>query len=236
MTLGFDDFLHHIRTEAGAFDASIAAAPGDGRVPACPEWQTADLRDHQAEVLAFWLVQLRDEATVDEPHLVENRDLWAGVAVADLGERIAARLTEIGPEVPTWNWSRGEKTSGWVARRMAQELSVHRCDADSIVGPPAPIVAPVAADGIDELLDVFVGADEVGAGPVLELAATDTGRRWTARLGAEGAAREADVAADGRVEGTTSDILLALWDRPTDATWSGDSAVRAAWKALASFE
>ena len=231
-TLSFDRYLEHIRAEAARFDAAIDAAPAHTRVPACPDWDRQALRDHQAGVLAFWTRQLADDAGPAGP-VRDGVEDEAGRSVVDLAHDLVARLAEIGPDRPCWNWSGVDQTSGWVARRMAQEISVHRVDAESIAGAVSPIDDDIAADGIDELLDVFVDAAPGTApiGVVVEL--LDTARR--AVLTAEGALRTTD-APEASLHGAASDVLLALWSRASGSTWAGDDRAPGAWTALAEFE
>ena len=231
--LPFERCLEHVQTEAARFDAAVERAPADVRVPACPDWDRQALRDHQAGVLAFWTRQLADDATGDGP-LTDGVDAEAQRSVTDLAADLAARLAAVGPDRPCWNWSGVDQTTGWVARRMAQEISVHRVDAESISGDATAIAPDVAADGIDELLDVFVDAPP-GTSPddgvVVEL--LDQSRR--AVLTADGALRTTD-AVHAELHGTPSDVLLALWGRPSAAAWVGDDRARTAWAALADFE
>lgn len=232
-TLAFDRYLDHLAEEAVRFDAAIAAAPQDLRVPACPAWDRAALRDHQAGVVAFWTRQLADDATAAAP-VRDGVEADAARPVTELAADMVARLTAVGPDRPCWNWSGVDQVTGWVARRMAQEISVHRIDAESIGGAATPIPADIAQDGIDELLDVFVDAapgTSTDGGVAVEL--LDPGRR--AVLTAEGAVRTvAEPAA--RLHGTASDVLLALWSRGSAAVWTGDERAPGAWSHLAEFE
>ena len=232
-SLSFDRYLEHLVDAAVRFDATIAAAPPTVRVPACPAWDRSALREHQAGVLAFWTRQLADDATPEGP-VRTGIDHDANTAVATLAEGLAARLSQVGASRPCWNWSGADQVSGWVARRMAQEISVHLADAESITGDITPIADDVAADGIDELLDVFVDAapgTPTDDGVLVELC--DPSRR--ASLTLDGAVR-ADAAPEAWLGGTASDVLLALWSRPSNASWSGDQRAPGAWLHLAEFE
>lgn len=231
-SLTFDRYREHIQAEASRFDAAIERAPIDVRVPACPAWDRQALRDHQAGVLAFWTRQLGDDAGPDRPRRDGLEDA-ATRTVDELAADLVARLDETGPDRPCWNWSGVDQTSGWVARRMAQEISVHRVDVESIAGAGSPIGDDVAIDGIDELLDVFVGAAPGTAptGVVVEL--LDANRR--AVLTPDGALRTTS-APEAWLHGTPSEVLLALWGRNSDARWTGDHRAHAAWTALAEFE
>jgi uncharacterized protein (TIGR03083 family) len=57
-----------------------------------------------------------------------------------------------------WSWYEPGRSVGWWARRMALEAVVHRWDTDAAQGKDPSVASDVAADGIDEYLDVFVAA------------------------------------------------------------------------------
>lgn len=232
-SLAFDRYLDHLMAEAERFDAAIGAAPADVRVPACPDWTRRDLRDHQAGVLAFWTRQLADDATLDGP-VTDGLEADAARSVTELAATMTARLSAVGVDRPCWNWSGVDQVTGWVARRMAQEISVHRVDAESLMGAVTPIAVDIAQDGIDELLDVFVDAapgTATDGGVAVEL--LDPTRR--AVLTREGAVRTTDEPL-AQLHGTASDVLLALWSRGSGATWTGDDRAPRAWTHLAEFE
>lgn len=235
-SLTFNRHLEHVQAEASRFDAAIERAPIDVRVPSCPDWDQRALRDHQAGVLAFWTRQLADDAGPAGPRRDGVEDETTR-PVAELAADLVVRLAEIGPERPCWNWSGVNQTSGWVARRMAQEISVHRVDAESIGGAASPIDDDIAADGIDELIDVFVDAPPgAQGGPTLVLLDELADRRWPLQVTAEGLIRVDERSPDASLTGGASAILLALWQRPNDAAWSGPAAVREALEALTGFE
>jgi hypothetical protein len=122
---------------------------------------------------------------------------------------------------------------------MAQELAVHRHDAEAGAGDPHPIDAEVAADGIDEFLDVFCGIADFSEPPgTLHLHATDGDGEWfvdttTGALTWERAHAKGDVA----VRGATSDLLLLLWGRvsPDQVEVLGDEQVLTRFRELTQF-
>jgi predicted lipid carrier protein YhbT len=95
------------------------------------------------------------------------------------------------------------------------------------------VPAPLAADGVTELLEVFLapradGEPVGGRGESLHLHATDTEGEWRLRLlpaGVEVARGHAQ--ADAAASGDASDLLLFLWGRAgTDPLErSGDPAL-----------
>jgi len=123
------------------------------------------------------------------------------------------------------------------ARRQAHETAIHRVDAQLTAGivpshwPPA-----FAADGIDELLTLFVPrrSTKLHADPPTTLAVhcTDIDASWLLRLTAHGvtttpAPGEDQIGAACTVTGKAGDLYLALWNRAgaDDLTIAGDRAV-----------
>ena len=53
-----------------------------------------------------------------------------------------------------WTWS-SDHSAGFVIRRLAQEIGVHRWDAELAAGIEHTIEATLASDGIDEFLHHF---------------------------------------------------------------------------------
>jgi uncharacterized protein (TIGR03083 family) len=151
-----------------------------------------------------------------------------GAAVYDwfAGEHAAvlAALQSLDPETPAWNWSVRPATGAFWHRRMAQETAVHRWDAQSAAGLPQPVEPHLAADGVSEVLEVFLpsgrqkGSED--ADGVVRLLATDTGDEWTVRVrGTKVSVLDTDTVLDAgpgaqsAAAGTASDLLLALWGR-----------------------
>jgi uncharacterized protein (TIGR03083 family) len=135
---------------------------------------------------------------------------------------LAELLTALGdtdPATPVWTFHRPEQTAGFWRRRMAQETVVHRVDAESAHGRPGPVPAALAADGVAEVLEVFLapyldGRPVGGRGQCLRLRATDTGDAWQVRLLADGIeVGPAEAAADATAAGNAADLLLFLWGR-----------------------
>ena len=102
---------------------------------------------------------------------------------------------------------------------------MHRYDAQAARGICAPITTELAADGIDEVLDVLVTIRETpapGSGRVLSLRSSELGTEWAVTLGqdrveVERRTQDQPPAAGSHliVSGTTSDLELTLYHRPT---------------------
>ncbi|MGH9298806.1 MAG: maleylpyruvate isomerase N-terminal domain-containing protein, partial [Acidimicrobiales bacterium] len=163
--------------------------------------------------------------------------------VAWLDDRAAVLvelLNRLGPDEPCWNWAGDEFESGWVARRMALETAVHRYDGELAAGEPTQIKRELAADGIDERVEVHLKADvpdypEASLGGSICLSCTDVDAAWVVDVGGgrlrvrEGAGPAAAVA-----RGTASDLFLFSWNRlGSDALEvTGDRSIPERWSTL----
>lgn len=231
------------RESARAADA-LAAAASRTQVPACPDWDAADLTYHLAEVQDFWSQIVRNApAGPDEADDTER--LPDDELVPFLRTRTAALLAALGsqdPAAPCWSWSSTGGTVGWVLRRQAHEALVHRVDAEQTAGLPVTDPGVVlAADGVDEMLGVMVSglpewASFTADGQRVRLQATDARREWVIAFGrfhgtsptsgttyddecgelVGGAPWEGeDDDVTATVSGTAWDLELWLWGRGT---------------------
>ena len=228
------DYLQALRDEGTALVA--AARLGlDPPVPACPGWAVADLVLHTGMVH-------RHKLEIVRGRLAEPPDRWPPPAPPRgelLGwyeqglEELLTVLEVADPETRVWTFYRPDETAGFWRRRMAQETAVHRVDAESAHGGPRPVPAALAADGVSELLDVFLaphaeGEPVGGRGESLHLHATDTEGEWRLRLLPAGVeVGRGHARADATASGGASDLLLFLWGRaPADPLErSGDPAL-----------
>ncbi len=241
--LEFGEYLGVIEGEAAALGAAVAPVLGR-KVPSCPEWSGGDLLDHVCEVLHFWAHQLEAADPTDRhlPPRSEGRDAGEDPVerLDEEVELVVGLLSRLGPEEPCWNWSGAELESGWVARRMALELAVHRYDAELTGGKPNPIATELAVDGIDERIDVHLrsdvpGAPEASLGGSICLGCTDADAAWvievaSGRVRCRGGAGPASAV----VRGPASEIFLFTWNRVglPSLELTGDEAVARAWSTL----
>ncbi len=235
------DHLDGWRTEAARVADLLDDADLDARVPACPDWDVADLAFHIGWVLdRFRRIagqrlterdQVKQIGSVDRPDDDSVLPGWFRERVAEMD----AVLSELDPDEPVWNFTRAPHVGGWVHRRMHHELVVHRHDLEEAVGQTSPIDPEVARDGVDELLTVLStagtrwGADESAS---LQVVDDTTGRTWRVRLdpGERAVADTGAGAADVHMEGSADVLLLVLWRRRSlDAvTMTGDEELATA--------
>jgi uncharacterized protein (TIGR03083 family) len=147
----------------------------------------------------------------DSPEFVE----WFRAGTASLLEQ----LSSVPADDECWSWYAAGGRVGWWARRMALEVVVHRSDTDAAQEHAFSVAADVAADGVDEFLDVFVAASRVAnaapTGPTISFECSDRGDRWWLDLSQPGArvlSRDSR-AASVRIRGTAEQLLLGVWGR-----------------------
>lgn len=157
--LSYDDYLRHVTEESARLRDVLSGCDPATRVPTCPDWSAHDLLGHHAGVLHFWatVVERRPDGPGgwDEP---EKPEPYAELLAfhAAQADRFAAALAAADPADTAWTWS-DEQTVGFTFRRQAHEALIHRLDAELTAGAVTPLDPALAADGVDETLDVMFG-------------------------------------------------------------------------------
>ena len=223
---GKDFLIDAVRREGAAFLEATRAADLTAPVPPCPKWTVWDLVRHLGVVYHWQRTHYVRGETSEPTH--ERTTAPEGEAVYDWftgqHEAVVETLVGLDPDAPAWNWSVQPDNGHFWHRRMAHETAVHRWDAQSAAGLPQPVDAELAADGVAEVLEVFLpGGRRRGpedAEGVVRLLSTDTGDEWAVRLRGTDLALldtetllDAGPGAQSAASGTASDLLLALWGR-----------------------
>jgi uncharacterized protein (TIGR03083 family) len=240
--MDFADQLSSLRADT---EALLVAARDelDRPVPACPGWTCERLVGHLGRVqrsTAVW-VTTGERPEVERPPAGDAVLDWTRDGVDELVTALAT-IDSTAPVDTGWT---GTQPAEFWSRRMAVEAALHRHDAESAVGDPAPIATPVAIDGIDEMFEVVLpqqGVDALGAsGTTLHLHATDPdidqheGGEWLITFGADGVSVERSHAkGDIAVRGSASDLLLLLWNRVDAETLDvfGDASLLERWRTV----
>lgn len=227
--------------------ASVTAGADPGtQVPTCAGWTIARLVKHTG-IVHRWaerIVATRASARI------EQRDLEAGLPADEAAypqwlaagaAPLAAALRSAGPDTVVWAWG-AEQRSGWWARRMLHETTVHRADAEFGLGAWPDIDPVVAADGIEEFLANLPTARrpaehlaELPAGESLHLHATDSDGEWLIRFDGSGVEwSRGHEKASAAVRGPVAALLLFTYGRipGSDArlTVFGDAALLGIWQ------
>jgi uncharacterized protein (TIGR03083 family) len=242
-------YLQHIRGESRKFRDTLADCDPAAPVPTCPDWRADDLLWHLGEVQHFWtwIVSHRPkdpegytapERPGDHAGLLAAYDVWSAGLVA------ALEVAE--PTDEAWTWS-SEQTVGFVFRRQALEALIHRRDAELAAHTISPFPPDLAADGVDEVLDVMYGGcppwgEFSGLPHYVRLDLTDTGDTVWVQLGRfhgtdpEGIEHDEDdihvvtdpgVEPDAVISGTAEALCARLWRRADGAQThlAGDLAI-----------
>ena len=167
----------------------------------------------------------------DSPEFVE---WFRSGTVSLLGE-----LSSVPADDECWSWFEPGRRVGWWARRMAFEAVVHRWDADAAQGLNFSVLPDIAADGVDEYLDVFVAAsraaNDAPPGPTVNLECGDRSDRWWLDLSERGGriVSRKPRAASVQIRGTAEQLLLFVWGRdPAGVEVSGDVGQLDRWSDL----
>jgi uncharacterized protein (TIGR03083 family) len=187
--LAHDRYCDEIAHQVGLLRAVVTSgADLSATVPTCPDWSLERLVRHTGGALRWveLIVRTRAQEEVPDdqvplgegPEGAGELDAW----LAETGDMLVAALREAGPDTAVWSWA-GIPTSGFWARRMAHELTIHRADATLAAGQLYEVAPDIAADAIDEWLQITQFAqrtmpdDEVrelrGTGRSIHLHATD---------------------------------------------------------------
>ncbi|MFE6686186.1 maleylpyruvate isomerase family mycothiol-dependent enzyme [Streptomyces sp. NPDC057743] len=260
--LDHDRYCAELLAETERLRAALRGADLTANVPTCPDWTLADLARHvggahrwagelvatrAADFIAPTDVPGADGPDDDSP---EALDAW----LAEGAERTVAALRAAGPDAAVWSWSPDHRAGFW-ARRMAHETVIHRADAALTVGVDYVVPPELAADCLDEWLQLCAlpeaagrwaeRADGVfGPGRTIHLHATDAPAglpaEWTLDLtGNRLTHRRAHEKAAVALRGPLTELLLALYRRRSvdDAGIEvlGDRSVFDAWLDYASF-
>lgn len=180
-------FVEEFVAAAGRFAASVPWADMRAPVPSCPGWTTYDLVVHLGNVHAWaaTIVETGDAAVEqnDEPRSARSRVVgeWYAGKAGDLYEV----LRHADRDMPCWTFAGGAGVAGFWLRRQLHETLIHLLDLEQAADrSPTPTSAAVAADGVDEVLTVFVPRMHRRGVPArldrpVGLAAVDTGDAWT---------------------------------------------------------
>ncbi|SDP48032.1 TIGR03083 family protein [Nakamurella panacisegetis] len=206
--------LGTFRAEASALLAAVRAVDQGAPVPACPGLTVNDIVRHVGGIyrlVSVWIVQgCRPETMPDAP---EDPFDWA----AEGADRLHRQLAGLDPAAPCATWFAADRTVGFWIRRMAHETAVHRVDVMQAAGTAWGIDHEVAADGLDEAVQLWLGtqlgADVNGSGRVVRI-----GNRWSVRL-LTGLVDYPlpSVAADAVVTGDPASLWAWAWGRTDSA-------------------
>src|SRR5215207_206217 len=184
--LEHDRFCDEIVAQTDLLRDVVSGADLSVTVPTTPDWTLADLIRHIGGNLRSLEQAVRTGTAVTEPERqVPDHggppgddpaaiDAWLAEAAA----RAAQTLGGAGPDAEAQIWQIRWPTAAW-ARRAAHDLVVHRADAAGTVGAGYRVAPDLAADAVDEFLDLLsnpmvagAGGEAAGPGGTIHLHAT----------------------------------------------------------------
>lgn len=226
-------------------------------VPSCPGWNVGQLVRHvggahrEATVVARTGEAPPDDEFRDPTHWYadpSDRTDDAGHElkewIVDGARELADALRAAGPDVPI-KMPIDNPTTRFTARRMAHETVMHRADAALALGVPFELEPEVAADGIDEWMEL--GAlpfhfevhpwmrELLAPGRTLKYAAPE--QSWVVDLTGDAIRwRHSDEPTAVTVRGPVTNLLLQLYKRSDDNTEvEGDKALLDYYRERVSF-
>lgn len=174
-----------IRSEADALVAALEDAPLTARVPACPDWDIADLVTHLGTVHEWAARCLSSDPDGGRPPFADLRPegslaAWYAGHAGALLEALAAT----DPAAPCWTLHPGHRGAGFWSRRQSHETAMHRNDLVAALGQEYSYPDAHAADGVAEVMEVFLHRRRTYKVPPLDVPApvliecTDRPDRW----------------------------------------------------------
>jgi uncharacterized protein (TIGR03083 family) len=240
MTLAHDRYCDEVITQTDLLRDVLKGADLSVIVPTCPDWTLADLVRHIGGNLRSAEMAVRTGTAIVEPDKQvpertgpagddpEALDAW----LAEGAARFADTLRQAGPAAEAQVWVFRRSTAFW-ARRAANDLVIHRADAAGTVHAGYTVAPELAADAVDELLELISDPRLAGSSPRLaelrgpgrsiHLHATDTdaglAAEWLIELGTDGFTwRRGHEKATVALRGPLADVLLVFHRRlPADS-------------------
>ncbi len=228
-------------TIAAAGAALSAAGRRDATAPvaACPGWSVADLIRHVGRVHLFAATIVR-EGAVERPAFPAEEGPLDTAALVDWTDAQRGALLDVlahaDPDRVIYAFGGPSPARFWW-RRQANETAVHAWDGTSAVGSPWEIPAEVAADAVEELLDVFApriwarAEPAWGAGRSIHLHRTDGDGEWLLTIGNPPVVERGHAKGDLAVRGPAAQLLLWTMNRAADVELFGDTELAGAWGA-----
>ena len=222
------DYLEEFAAAAEWYADHVAAANMRARVPSCPGWTVLDLTRHLGNVHSWAASILETGRPSDELEDGPSSRRPGKVALWYLAkaEDLYAVLRSVDPEKPCWNFAFGEGKAAFWERRQTHEALVHGLDLAEVLRAQRRVSERVAADGVDEVLTVFlhrmhVRGHRVRLDAALTVHAVDVDLAWTIHPATAGVPMQAGEpfvvpgARDGvdRVEGPADVLDKVLWKR-----------------------
>jgi len=238
--LGHDRYCDEVIIQTDLLRDVLKGADLSVIVPTCPDWTLAQLVRHIGGNLRTAEMAVRTGTAVVEPDKqvperagpAEDDPVALDAWLAEGAARYADTLRQAGPAAEAQIWMFRRSTAFWT-RRAANDLVVHRADAAGTVGADYTVAPDLAADAVDELLELISDpqvaasspslAELRGPGKIIHLHSTDTetgsAAEWLIELGTDGFTwRHGHEKATVALRGPLADVLRVFYRRlPADS-------------------
>lgn len=201
-------------------------------VPSCPGWTVADVVTHTGFVYVHKVRVMADGAWPEQWPPTTYDDLEPIEFLRQAKDELFEEFSRHDPSEQTATFGADSTVMFW-ARRMALEIAVHRYDCELAHDDVTEVADDLAVDGIDELLQVFLGGgyvdpDNPTEHPVDASVAIEAGgRTWIADVrGAEVAVSTVPGDRSAAVSGAPTDVFLWMWGRRGNDAVSVDGDAR----------
>ena len=239
--LTIDELIAHLERDGQSLAAAAERAGWDAAVPAT-DWTVRDLVTHVGGIhrWAADIVRTASASAATEA----GRAVGSGPSDDQLLEwyrdghaELVQTLRTAPAGLDCLAFLPAPTPLAFWARRQAHETAVHRADAEAAAGLTQTFDVEFAQDGIAEMLLGFAArrSNAIDRSATLLLRPSDSGEPWLITLGGERIIAERDAViddADATVAGTSGDIYLWLWNRPSAAVVTGDGSVASLWQSV----
>ena len=176
------EYLATFAAENARFISAAQVSGFAAPVASCPGWNVGDLVFHVGKVQRWFHYMLETNGAdpkgsprAAKPETDANMVEW----FHEGAEAIENYLADVSDTEPVWSFTGGD-AGRWAKRRQAQELLVHRFDAELAGGVVSAADATMCADGVDELLTIFVPRlkEKAQLTGTIHFHCTDTDGEW----------------------------------------------------------
>jgi uncharacterized protein (TIGR03083 family) len=217
------DHMLELGSAMSRFAELVGMASGDESVPVCEPWTVRDLTTHLGTIHRWAAATVLSGQRLPEPVPLVTEPIvewYAGTATA-----LLSALQAVSPDEPVPNFSYVDERAAFWRRRQMHETTVHAVDAAQALGLEEhdwAVSRSVAADGVDEVLQVFfprmtARRQRPDVRSRIRLVATDTDESWLVAPGngdlGPPLQLHPSLDSDGSVSGTVADLYLGLWKR-----------------------
>lgn len=146
------DHLAIIERESERFAELLDVGPLDAPISGCPGWNLGDLGLHLVGVQR-WANGIVRSGVASESTDPLPEPTGAAEALRASSNELVQTLSKVDPDSPCWNFTSGPQTMAFWFMRQANEIAVHRWDAEAATSDsPQSIETELAAHVADEFI------------------------------------------------------------------------------------